>query len=511
MYKFSYNIPPYVLDNTDDTYYILAEFAYILLPPLEYTETQALCHLRTEDAVGAFVGHQDCFGYLHSTLDDSVFEAKGFHLFGRLITTLDDSVFEAEGTTKYGILAATLDDSFSEITGISLSSRAGSFPFITAGNIEESYEWLTDILENYEGDEARIKLRNLPRINLSFDIKAKNINENHRIKSYLSGWHGKQYIIPFWHESMRSVVALTADDSVINLDTTTSSYVDNEYVFIYENADKNEMVKIDSFNTTSITLQSIIINNYNVGVFIMPAKRSFITSAIPFKHNAFEIEYSLNFKCVNTFNMSTYDLTEQYKGFDVFLDYMFFDTETFDKEMVRPIESIDYNTGVFTIYDRLDYHRMNTSGVKLNIKGRSNIWLFKRWLHKLSGKQKYFWFPSFSNDITLLSEFASSTTDLEIQNILYTDFLKENAMYKHLCFFKNDGSVILREITDSEILTATKEQITINSGLGFFGDVDDFRFISFMNLVRLNNDRVEFDWNNVQEASVVLSLYGVSL
>jgi hypothetical protein len=197
-------------------------------------------------------------------------------------------------------------------------------------------------------------------------------------------------------------------------------------------------------------------------------------------------------------------LDVQYKDRDVLADAFDITGQGISKQIRRAMSIIDYETGPFTVFSRLDWSTQTIESLSFHLRGQESIFNFKRWLHTVKGRYKSFWIPNHQLDITPISLTGSS---LAIQNINYTAYLQDNPVFEHIAFYGYDGTVAIRQITGATQNSYTQETLTLDSG--FSGSLDDVKYICFIGLYRMNSDRVEISWEDYNEANITFSVVGV--
>jgi hypothetical protein len=347
------------------------------------------------------------------------------------------------------------------------------FPYQAIAPMTEIVEWLTDVIESYDGSESRAMLRNAPRHHYHM---SHIIPYGGYAKNLLSYIQAGQVDIPLWH--MAAPISVSAGATVIATDTRYADYQKN--AIIWQSPHHCELVEIDSKTDSSLTLADPVVGSYHG--FIAPGRTVKAGNSVSGQDlTGWISELSLNWFCTENYRLTGLELNK-YLGADVVPWPILIGAE---REIVRPMEWIDFGTGVVQTDSRLDYSRFNTNA-RIYLDGFGDAWNFRRWLHQLKGRVESFWMPSFAHDV-IVEPFGASDTVLNINNAGLT-----LETVTHLAFIQESG-IICRTVTDAAV-SGDGEVITINAALGFAGDMTDFKAISFLHLCRLGGDVVELTW-----------------
>ncbi len=376
------------------------------------------------------------------------------------------------------------------------------FPYRPSMPTEESYEWVTDILEAHLGNEQRLKIRKFPRQKFEWVVHVSSNSHFAKLKSMLFGNFENRFIIPVWTEAQRIDSSFISGSTSLNVDTKHYDFQNSQYISLWEDETFNEFVEIQDVSDNTITLKTPLIYSYSSLSFIMPAKRAYLEQTNTFDIYSHVKEINLFWRVEFNKGIEALELETQYKDYDVLADPFDIDGNSITKEIRQSLNKIDYQIGSIEVFSRMDWHRQSIQNVHFDLVGREKIWNFKRWLHNISGRLNSFWIPNFEHDIQVI-EYG---TTLIIENIFYYRYLQDNPMFQNIICYKYDGSVEIRKITGCSEISNSEETITLNSGLG---DPDDIKAIYFLGLYRLDTDRVELSHEEENVVSVTFPVIGV--
>lgn len=121
------------------------------------------------------------------------------------------------------------------------------------------------------------------------------------------------------------------------------------------------------------------------------------------------------------------------------------------------------------------------------IEGSEEYERFRSFMYYMQGRARTFWVPTFMQDIDMLED-ASSATDITVETCGLAGMIP-NAERTHIRVEQIDGTIAYREIT--EVVDNLDGTETITLGTSLTAAVEDIARISFMTLMRSDQDSVE--------------------
>lgn len=138
--------------------------------------------------------------------------------------------------------------------------------------INQAIAYVTDIMRAKRGDEQRVQLKEIPRIALEFSVMCVDERDAQLLQTMLQGWQFRVYGVPIWQDGQRLPVALSPNDTVINLPTTANyDFEVGGICFIWGDAHTWEAVTVEAINPTSLTVAPVS-GSWPVGTIILPMK-----------------------------------------------------------------------------------------------------------------------------------------------------------------------------------------------------------------------------------------------
>lgn len=383
------------------------------------------------------------------------------------------------------------------------------FPFIPEAPVEESLEWLSDVLEAYDGSEQRCQIRRAPRQEFAWEVVAPNGLERQRLQALLGGWQARVFGMPVWPQQRFLSAPVPAGAESIAVDSRFAEYREGGTALLWRSALQYEAVEITSLTEQSLLLARPTLADWPAGSSLVPLRQARLPDAVPLEDGITYGRYRLHWRVLDNEPLSAPPPPVTYLGYEVLTaPTRLTDEGTAPRELFWPMEVLDYGSGMVAVESRMSHARVNSPRLFMKPDQREAAWTLRRWLHGLAGQTTPFWLPSDGADLTVAAEFAADQTDIVIEAVGYARYLLGDPMYRHLCFRLPDGSVRLRKV-----LGATEgdgvETLSLDAALGLSGGPDTFK-VSYLRLVRLAADRIELVWDGPGRGRCQLSLRGVA-
>lgn len=347
----------------------------------------------------------------------------------------------------------------------------------------ESINALTDVIEAYAGAEQLIKLRGASR----HQYECRYTLEKSRLKALIAMYQPAEVDLPLWHDA--DDVQAIAGAATINVDTRYADYQDR--AVLWDN-NRVEMVDIASKTDSVLTLVAPVVASYSG--FVMPVRQARMTDFVNLSDmTAGVIQAVVNWHATENYALTAYTPT-QYKGKDVLEWPTVLAGDSVERQFVRPLEWLDYGTGLVAVDSRLAFARIGTESVKVIFSDRADVWNFRRWLH-----QKPFYLPSFADDMEAVAAFDGVT--VTVRKADYALVYQQDG-FKQLCLWIG-GTPYYRQVV-AVAVSGDTEIIEVDAAVtGPIGTK-----ISFMPLVRMV-DRVEINWLTYEIAEASFTVRGV--
>ena len=399
--------------------------------------------------------------------------------------------------------------------------------------ITEKLSYLTDIITSYDGHEQRIKLRQYPRHYYSYDYSAMTKYEAQWLRAMLRIPQQETYYIPMWHNILYVQEEAYKDSTVL--------YIDPDYMYNLKDCTIIEVFAHDDMPSTNANFYTPV-KRYGGGFiglvrrlprnlmpgasWIIPLKPCRLQSpyelnyiysngtetTINFEEVLYHpqmnipMEFEMNYSSTEYFNK--YNLPTTYNGREVFTFLPDFVNDDDAKMSVnKNIVRVDNTTGLFT-YDMKNTKSYDTHTFTITMGDKRLINNMHIFFNKVCGRFKSFYTPTWVNDI-------EASFDIEKdKKVIYTrvqlaQYYKYNTRHRLIVVFTKDYKSHIFKIGEMESVTLDDKldytKIYITSEIKETIPINKIFMISYLQLVRLDSDDIEFDYETNVVAKTELS------
>lgn len=380
-----------------------------------------------------------------------------------------------------------------------------SYPPNWADSVNESYEWLTDVLEAYGGVEQRIGLRGVPRRGLSYSMATTERHASNRLETLLLGWQSRLFAVPVWTECQTLASALSIGATSIPCETSGYEFAPGDLVVLWRAHDVYESVEIDSVNVNSLMLVSATLAAWPAGTKVLPLRLGRLPSAQKLNRDTdHHFSARVEFRFDDHPGWAAADVGDTYLGYRVYPLKPNWAGDI-DVELMRKLAELDYNTGRRWVDDE--------SGLANIVKrwnwthgSRAEIVAFRAWLAARKGRLTPFWSETQGDDMELAAPIGASDGSIQIRNIGYKRYLDGRADRRHLAIRTKAGAAYYRQITGATENSDTVETLAIDSALGALVNPADISSLRFLHLTRLESDSIDIEWLRIGLAQTTAAM-----
>lgn len=388
----------------------------------------------------------------------------------------------------------TLDFVFDTITiKIPLvGTRSAVFAFEPVEPIQERLRFLTDVLEKRPGQEQRISLREAPRqfIEMTLELEGR---ERQFMESLVFSNQGAPFGLPIWWESTILTSAISATDTVIDVEQTDfRDFRNASQAIAWTSPFDFEVLEIDSFTTSSITFASAFQGAFPVaGTRIMPVRIAFMQQNVSgLKRPRTLQRNSIRWQVLDSdVDLSSTAAFSTFEGKVILDEENLISASGLSESLGRPLTVVDSETGVFSVFVEHEVSsRDHVKGFFSNSQQR--LWEVRQLLHAFRGRQQSFFIPSFYDDLTPVAGISSAAQTINVENIGYNLFVQNRQPRDVVQVKLVDGTLITRRVESSSEISADEEQLTVTTSWGVTAALADIDRVSFVESVRLRSDDV---------------------
>ncbi len=371
---------------------------------------------------------------------------------------------------------------------------------------QETYEWLTNILESYSGKKQFISLRNQPRRVLTHHYSVLSHQERGRIDNKIRASMANNYAVPMWSQFKKLTQDTSVSGTFIYIDTARMDIEVGSFILLWNNDTQYEAGVIKSIDASYIELERGVDNEYLINALCAPLVLCYLPkeinqSMLPLN----KTNYSIKFKAKAGVSIASADLSDTYDNgtddLDIFIDRSIIlssnTQSSVHKAKYTPVDNI---TGVHLI-DYSFNHSIGMHKVTRLFHTREDAWNFRAWLQKMNGKQGAFWLPNFNATFITVGTIASTSTIVKISDIELTDVFNGTPFVNELGIILKDGTQIFRTIV-SVGKNAPNEDILLDATVGTEFTADTVDRIGLIHKVGILTDNLTFNFKHDGLSSV---------
>lgn len=392
-----------------------------------------------------------------------------------------------------------------EYTVLITGSRIVMFPYRPEAPLHEHLIFDTRIIEHADGSEQRFANRQYPRGMFEATYKE---GQQH-IEMLLFDRQSKIVAFPAWHEPSFLDGAHSVGATTVTVNTTDyANFYVGGFAVVMQDENYFDALQIKSKTATTLEFESGLSYNYASGVQVMPLLTAYIEASSASLKRAYNHQ---NFNLRIHVDPEVNDIADD-SAWSSYLSEPFMDGNNMidGGQLAEAIRTkvfvIDNITGLRTQEAIWDHSRRHSKkGWKTN--NRQELWELRQLLHFLKGKQVGFYIPTFWKDITIEANLTIGTLLMTIKNIGYTLNARQRWSKQTIRVVFKDGSILIREIQNSAILSETQEQLTVDTAWGATYTPDEIERIEFLEKVRLDVDDITIiHYNALGQAECIVPI-----
>jgi hypothetical protein len=369
--------------------------------------------------------------------------------------------------------------------------------------ITERAEYKSALLESKNGAEQRIALRTMPRPILRFKAATLEARDTAELEALLWQWSGWRWAVPYWPDGVPLSTDVAAGATVIPVATVQRAFTVGGSVLLWRDMRTFEVGVIASFDASSITLTDGTVSAWAADglTLVLPLFFGRQTDAQEIiGHTSSVRDGMFEFECDGA-NFPVAAWPVQYAGFDVLHLEPNRNADP-SSRYTRNVFVLDSDAGKISMFDFGGMPKVMRRGISLLLDGRDDIALFRSFRANRLGQVKPFWFPSWSDDLTLAADITAGATTITVDDIFYTERMFPNVARRRLAFITASGTQYFRKVL-SVSRAGGHEILTLDSALPAAMDRGQV-MVSFLTLNRLAVDDATMQWHTTTIAEATL-------
>lgn len=377
--------------------------------------------------------------------------------------------------------------------------RIVMFPLRPEAPLVETLEFLTDVLEHADGSEQRIALRKNPRQSFNFKLLLDSADRQY-FENLIYDWQSRVLGVPVWTDPTTLTAAATSGQLTVQVeDTTLSDYRVGGLAIVLSDRNTFDALEVASTTATSVTFTSPLNHDYSVGTEMFPLRTAVATGTIQSTRSLVDqIDVSMRLRVTDNDVGDSYADTSSFSSLSdkVLLDDYNYCDGAISESYIRRLREYENETGVLSVSSLWPLSK-HASMKGFATHSRTELLAVRKLLHALRGRQTAFYMPTFFREITLTSKLQAGTAVISMENVGFTQFAKSRVPSRAILrVVKTNGTILLRNILSSGEIDADNEQIIVDAAWSADVEVADIERIDYVELVRLDSDRIEIEHRN---------------
>lgn len=376
--------------------------------------------------------------------------------------------------------------------------------------IDEKVAFLTDRMIALPGSEQVMALRRLPRYDVKIVQRFTDDVERSRQLNVINAAGFLRVGLQLWWQARKITTPATAAATVVQVPTADCEIVaDQEVSFVTPAGVATDAITVQSFDASSVTLESPVGIILPAGSQMMPIKYGFLNprgSTFTWAINAEDLE--LRFNLVELTDIGALDLSyfAEYLGDPLIIEPLWFSARNRRGGIENLLDILDSRTGDIASR-RVELLARPGLQVLVHCRSLADQQAWRAFLYYIRGSWRPFWIPSGTDDLPLANDLSlgGNTFDIVNQGLQEVPLVSPRRDLK----ITVQGVDYYRRIT-SVADAGPNEVVTVDSVIPGAGTVPiaDVK-ISWLYFVRLEDDTASFRHNVLGTSDLRFTVKGV--
>lgn len=366
--------------------------------------------------------------------------------------------------------------------------------------------WLTDVQVKRDGSEQRRQLRGGPRVDWEFTIDASG-DRRRLLENLLQHSGGRIFALPVWPDLRILADAAVIGATSLAIDAAGADYrVGGNGVLLGPTGDF-EAFEIEAIEAESISLVAPLEKAWPAGTRVFPTYAAYMLEGRGFGRATREYVRGLaRFRTVDEVLADELEETTLYRGAPVMIDEPNW-RDAPEIDYARNEGTVDFEVGRWFRFDHAEISLPELRVLWSALDREAAVYLHA-FLWARRGRQRHLWVPTWANDLRVVN-YDDDGAVLDVAYCGLVDFGAAEVHRRDVRIELVDGTVLYRRITQVQTqIEGQVERATLDSALGQELEPGDFARISWLMLLRLDQDAVELTWHNPSVVETVLTFKG---
>lgn len=388
-----------------------------------------------------------------------------------------------------------------------IGSRITGWSFVPdwSNGVVERMEWLTDVLQSYDGREQRRALRKAPRKTYEFEFFAQGA-ERRYAEVALWGWGARNWALPVWSDGRRTTAALAPGDTEILCETATRDFEAGSLVMLLRDAFTFEVAEVEEVQADRVILVRGLTLAWPEMSELYPARTARIADRVSLGRWSSDASGArLAFDVSEPVDYTANAGATTYRGYPVLTQRPNW-AGGLSLDLARKMDEIDAMTGP-RVFDDESGLPMPLQRMRWTLTSRTEVDEFRQFVYAMRGRHGSAWVPTWSDDLQVTSVIDEDAASMDVEYVAYIRQIDMATGRRDLRIETTAGAVFYRRVLAVEQIGAI-ERLTLDSALGVTLQPAQIASVSFLALMRFDSDGVELAHWTDSVAEVALPLKG---
>lgn len=367
---------------------------------------------------------------------------------------------------------------------------------------EMNIQYLTEVIESFDGTEQRIALRDQPRESLTYQYLLDDGSLTAFDVKY--GNFGGQFLVPIWAQASELVQEVLVGDRVIHVGDS-NRYISSSNTLMITDGEISEFVGVESVAAGAVALAALAKKDFKLGARVVPVRAGCCAdeSSAAMKLDSLA-SHAITFDLDETMfiKSASVDSFEQYKGKHV-IPFRPDRSTDITVQYQRLRERFDPTIGARNIYERTP-GAVRIFSHSFRFFSETERQCFEDFAELQNGAQGEFWMQSASVAMEIAGDIYDETYKLIIKPVGYSRFDKSKSFPPAIAICMYNGNTIKRSIVSARSVSGL-EELTLDEPLSDI-KIEDVESIKPLYLCRFESDDFRYVFDTTQDSTITKTI-----
>ncbi len=357
-----------------------------------------------------------------------------------------------------------------------IGNRITVFGFEPQVKPTTNYEWITAIIESYNGTEQRSSVREIPRMSIDYRLKKGGDDEAYgtqaqALEHAIFDSLGRTYAVPIWEDREVLLSPVGSPETEVNVNTLGRDFQVGELVLLWHSWDDFEAQEIASITSTVITATNPFVGTFAIAdTVVLPTFLGFVDDGV--RQQVFRKDYAVwatrfhRITNVNYQDGASPELPADFEGLPIWPRPWNIRGTSITRSWRRNTEQVAADVGKIERGFRLTVPRRASAELGVEIHGRTDFESFRQFLFALRGRQKTFWLPSFTSNFELRATATAGTALIRVSKNFYTTLVAERSPFDKIQVVLSDDRTFRHTIVASADIGGGEIDLSVTPAVG---------------------------------------------